>query len=86
MEAEAKCIPTKLLVPWETLAIKKKRDNVKTTSLCNRRNPTNTNAQKLKKAQSELNNTYLKEQKEYIQDQINKIRDLVEDRKSYPFL
>ena len=40
------------------------------------------NAQKLKKVQSELNNTYLKEQTEYIQDQINKIRDSVDDRQS----
>ena len=55
---------------------------MKTTSLCNRRNPTNVNAQKLKKAQSELANEYLKEQTEYIQEQIDKIRDSVEDRQS----
>ena len=57
MEAAAECIPTKLRakhwVLWETLAVKKKRDNVETASLCNKRNPTNTNTQKLKKAQSE---------------------------------
>ena len=35
---------------------------------------------KLKKAQNELANIYLKEQTEYIQNQIDKIRDLVEDR------
>ena len=55
---------------------------MKTASKCNRRNPTNTNALKLKKAQKEFANIYLKEQTEYIQNQINKIRDLVEDRQS----
>ena len=35
-----------------------------------------------KKAQSELNNAYFKQQTEYIQDQINKIRDSVDDRQS----
>ena len=81
MEA-AECGSTKLRakhkVPWETLAIKKKHDSVKTPSLGNKRNPTNANAQKLK-AQSELTNVYRKEQTEYIQNQINKIRNLVED-------
>ena len=51
IEVEAECIPTKLRakhwVPWETLAVKKKRDDVKTASLYNKRNPTNANAQKL---------------------------------------
>ena len=42
----------------------------------------NINIQKLKKAQNELTNVYLKEQTEYIQNQINKIRDSVEDRQS----
>ena len=37
---------------------------------------------KLKKAQNELANIYLKEQTEYIQNQIDKIRELVEDRQS----
>ena len=32
--------------------------------LCNRRNPTNINAEKLKKVQNELTNVYLKEQTE----------------------
>ena len=85
MEATVECIPTKLRakhrVPWETFTIKKKHDDVKTAPQCNR-NPTNANAQKLKKIQSELNNAYLKEQTEYIQDQINKIRDSLEDRQS----
>ena len=34
------------------------------------------------KAQNELTKVYLKEQTEYIQNQINKIRDSVEDRQS----
>ena len=41
-----------------------------------------TNTQKLKKAQNELASIYLKEQTEYIQNQIDKIRDSVEDRQS----
>ena len=55
---------------------------MKTASKCNRRNPNNINGQKLKKAQNELANIYLKEETEYIKNQINKIRDLVEDRQS----
>ena len=35
-----------------------------------------------KKVQSELTNAYLKEKPEYIQDQVNKIRRSIEDRKS----
>ena len=86
LEAAAECIPTKQRpkprVPWMTLAIRKKRADVKTNSKCNRRNPTNINVLKLKKAQNEFDNIYLKEQTEYIQNQINKIRDSVEDRQS----
>ena len=37
-------------VLWEILAAKKKRDDMKTVSLCNKINPTKANAQKLKKA------------------------------------
>ena len=55
---------------------------MKTTSKCNRKNSTNTNTLKLKKAQNEFANIYLKEQTEYIQNQIDKIRDSVEDRQS----
>ena len=73
---------TKSRVPWETLAVREICADVKTASKCNRKNPANTNALKLKKAQSELANIYLKEQTEYIQNQINKIRDSVEDRQS----
>ena len=55
---------------------------MKTVSKCHRKNLTNTNALKLKKPQNELANPYLKEQTEYIQNQIDKIRDLVEERPS----
>ena len=86
LEAAVKCIPTKLRiksrVPWETLAVREKHADVKTASKCNRKNLTNTNALKLKKAQNELASIYLKEQTEYIQNQIDKIRDSVEDRQS----
>ena len=84
--AAAECIPTKQRAkprfPWEILAVRKKRADVKTASKCNRRNPANVNAQKLKKAQNELTNVYLKEQTEYIQNHIDKITDSVEDRLS----
>ena len=46
----------------------------------NKKNLTNVNGQKLKKAQNELINTYQKEQIEYIQGQINKIRNSIEER------
>ena len=86
LEEAAECIPTKQRakprVPWETLVVRKKHPKVKTISLGNRRNPNNINAQKLKKVQNELTNVYLKEQIEYIQNQINKIRDSVGDRQS----
>ena len=55
---------------------------MKTASKCNRKYPTNTHALKLKKAQNELSDIHLKEQTEYIQNQIDKIRDSVEARKS----
>ena len=71
---------TKSRVPWETLAVRGKHADMKIASKCNWKNPTNTNTLKLKKAQNELANIYLKEQTEYIQNQIDKIRDLVEDK------
>ena len=55
---------------------------VKTASKSYRKNLTNTNARKLEKAQYQLAGIYLKEQAEYIQNQIDKIRDSVEDRQS----
>ena len=86
LEAAAKHIPTKIKtkyrVPWETLAVTEKRALVKTASKNYRKNPTNTNALKLKTAQYQLAGIYIKEQTEYIQNQIDKIRDSVEDRQS----
>ena len=53
IEAAAECIPTeqraKPRVTWETLAVRKKRADVKTASNCNRKDPTYTNALTLKK-------------------------------------
>ena len=84
LEAAAKCIPTKprtkYRVPWETVVVIEKRAHVKTASKSYRKNPTHTNARKLKKAQYQLAGIYLKEQTECIQNQIDKIRDSVEDR------
>ena len=86
LEAAVKCIPTKprtkYRVLWETLAVREKRAHVKNASKSYQKNPTNTNALKLKKAQYQLVGIYLKEQTEYIQNQIDKIRDSVEDRQS----
>ena len=86
LEAASKCIPTKprtkYRVPWETLAVREKRALVKTASKRYRMNPTNTNARKLERAQYQLAGIYLKEQAEYIKNQIDKIRDSVEDRQS----
>ena len=86
LEAVAKCIPikprTKYRVPWETLAVREKHAHMKTASKSYQKNPTHTNARKLKKAQYQLAGIYLKEQTEYIQNQIDKTRDSVEDRQS----
>ena len=86
LEAASKCIPTKprtkYRVPWETVAVREKHAFVKTASNSYRMNPTNINARKLKKAQYQLAGIYLKEQTEYIQNQIKNIRDSVEDRQS----
>ena len=71
LEAASKCIPTKprtkYRVHWETLAVREKRTLEKTASKSDRKNPTNTNARKLEKAQYQLAGIYLKEQTEYIQ-------------------
>ena len=75
-------LKTKYRVPWETLAEREKRALVKTASKNYRKTQTNTNALKLKTAQFQLASIYTKEQTEYIQNQIDKIRDSVEDRQS----
>ena len=62
--------------------MRKRHADVKTASKCNTKNSTNTNTLKLKKAQNELASIYLKEQTEYIQNQIDKSRDSVKDRQS----
>ena len=64
LEAAEECIPTKQRtksrVPWETLAVRKKHADVNTASKCNRKNPTNTNALKLKKCKMNLLNMLTK--------------------------
>ena len=55
---------------------------MKTASKSYRKNSTNTNTRKIKTAQYQLAGIYIKEQTEYIQNQIDKIRDPVEDRQS----
>ena len=86
LEAATECIPTeqrtKYRISWDRLAVREKRADVKSASKRYRNNPTNTNAMKLKKAPNRLTNIYQKEQTEYIQNQIDKIRDLVEDRQA----
>ena len=81
MEAAAKYIPTKprakCRVSWESLEVRKKWDNMKI--LLDKKNSTCANAWKLQESQSKLTK---KEQKEYIQSQVNKIRNSVEDRQS----
>ena len=51
LEAATECKPTKQRArfPWETLAVRKEHADVKTASKCNRKNPANTNALRLKK-------------------------------------
>ena len=76
--AAAECILIKprarCRVPWESLVVRKKWENMKIASLLNKRNPTNASTPKLKKS-PERTNTYQKEQQEYIQGQMNKIRN-----------
>ena len=62
--------------------MREKRAHVKTASKSYRKNPTNTNTRKLKTALYQLAGIYIKEQTEYIQNQIDKIRDSVEDKQS----
>ena len=86
LEAAAKCIPTKSRTkyrfPWETVTVREECAHVKTASKSYRKNPTSTNALKLKKAQYQFAGVYLKEHGEYIQNQRDKIRDSVKDRQS----
>ena len=58
LEVATECIPTKQRakprVSRETLVVRKKHADMKTASKCNRKNPTNINNLKLKKAQNEI--------------------------------
>ena len=73
IEAAAECIPSnsraKRRVPRASLVDREEWDNVKKTSLLNKRNSENAN--------SKITNTYQKEQQECIQDQIDKIRNSI---------
>ena len=86
LEAASKCIPTKPRTkhraPWETEEVREKRTLVKTACKSYRKNPTIANSRILKKAQYQLAGIYLKEQTEFIENKIDKIRDSVEDRQS----
>ena len=59
LDAAAKCIPTKprtkYRVPWEMSAVREKRAHVRTAFKSYRKNPTNTNARKLKKGTISIN-------------------------------
>ena len=72
----------KYRAPWETEEVREKRALVKTASKSYWKNPTIANARILKKAQYQLAGIYLKEQMEFIQNKVDKIRDSVEDRQS----
>ena len=75
--AGAKYIPTepraKCKILWESITVREEQENMKKAFLLNKRNPKNANVQ------SELTKTYQKEQLEYIQGLINKIRSSVKD-------
>ena len=75
LEAAEKCIPTKprtkYRVPWETPAAREKRALVKSYK-CTR----------TRKGATSINRNIPKRQAEYVQNQIDKIRDSVEDRQS----
>ena len=82
LEVASNCITTKprtkYRAPWET----EKCAHVKTASKSYWKNPTIANARILKKAQYQLADIYLKEQTEFVQNKIDKIRDSMEDRQS----
>ena len=86
LEAAAKCIPTKprtkYRAPWEKLAVREKPCTCEDCLQKLSKEPNKHNARELEKAQHQLTGIYLKEQAEYIQIQIDKIRDSVEDRQS----
>ena len=87
LEAAEKWIPTKLKtkyrVPCETLAVREKRALVKTASKNYGKKPNKHKCPKTKNGTILISRyIYIKEQTEYIQNHIDKIRDSVEDRQS----
>ena len=54
-----------VVVPWDLIAIREKRDNAKKHPKLNKRNPTNANAQKLKKAKRDITLTKKKNKNTY---------------------
>ena len=70
---------TKYRVPWETLAVREKRSRENCLQKLSEE-PKKHNCPKTRKGTIKLAGIYLKEQTEYIQNQVYKIRDSVEDR------
>ena len=85
-EAAAECIPVKpkikRRVPWESKQVIAKRESLKKASNVKRTKPTKTNITKFKKAQKDLVDTYESEQRMYILNQIDKIKNATENRQS----
>ena len=81
IEAAAKCIPTKPRTMGNVSGERKTctRENSLQKLL---KEPNKHKCRKLKTAQYQLAGIYIKEQTEYIQNQIDKIRESVEDRQS----
>ena len=84
--AAQKCVPKKpkthKQVPWETGVIIEKRKTLKAASKRKRLCPTRNNVLNVVKAQKELAEAYLTEQQKYIQEEINKLENAHENKKS----
>ena len=84
MEATAECIPTissaVCRFPQESLVVRKKRDNMKIASLTHRKE--NNKCKCTLSLESPDRTIISKKRQEYIQDQIYKIRNSVENRQS----
>jgi exonuclease III len=76
-EAAVDCIPlkpkVKRRVPWETVAVLKQRDQLKSVAKLKNLNPIKSNISKFKKAQKDLAEIYNLEQRNYVLTQIDKI-------------
>ena len=85
-EAAAKCIPVKpkikSRVPWESKQVIEKRVCLKKASNLKRTKPTKSNMAKFKKAQKDLVETYVSEQRLYVLSQIDKLKNAAENRQS----